>query len=444
MRNVLLALAAMIAFAMPARAAPPAFDVQADMLLRSYAQADRFSGVALVAKDGKPIFRKAYGLANREWDVPIAQDTKFRIGSITKQFTAAAILQLAEQGKLSLDDPISKYYPAAPPSWAPITLKHLLTHTSGIPSYTAIPGFFGMPSRTERSPQDVVALTQDMPLEFKPGEKFNYNNTGYVLLGYVIEKVSGQAYRTYLQEHILKPLGLSNTGYDLTEPLLPHRAAGYASAPSGRITNASYLAMSLPYAAGSLYSTADDLLAWDLALRSGKVISPASVTAMFTDYGFGYGYGQFVEVRDGKRVWQHGGGINGFVSMLSRYPDQGLTVVLLSNIAPSDTGRIAQRLAELYFHPETGGGPAGPLSAAELDRYVGRYGEGATALEVTRDGQRLFIQRESAPKAEAVRELGRTFFVRGAPGVYTFADGAPAPAVTLGNRLNGTVAKRVP
>src|SRR6185436_15348616 len=174
------------------------------------------------------IYRRAFGQANREWGVANTPDTEFRLGSITKQFTAAAILQLAEQGKLSLDDPVSKYYAAAPPAWAPITIKHLLTHTSGIPSYTGLPTFFSTAqSRTEMKPEEIVALTKDKPLEFAPGARFNYDNTGYVLLGVVIEKVSGQTYAQYLQDHIFGPLKLTHTGYDVSETILPKRAAGY-------------------------------------------------------------------------------------------------------------------------------------------------------------------------------------------------------------------------
>ena len=252
-----------------AAAVTTAYAARADALIRNHAEAGRFDGAVLVAKDGKPIFRKAYGQANREWAIPATPETVYRLGSITKQFTAAAILQLADQGKLKLDDPISRYYPAAPESWAPITVKHLLTHRSGIPSYTALPGFFGNPSRQDMKPEAIVALTQDKPLEFTPGSKISYNNTGYVLLGVVIEKASSQTYAAYLQQHIFSPLGMKNTGFDVSETILPKRAAGYERRGSA-VTNAAYLSMTLPHAAGSLYSTVDDILAWDVALRAGR------------------------------------------------------------------------------------------------------------------------------------------------------------------------------
>ncbi|HEX7945450.1 MAG TPA: serine hydrolase [Phenylobacterium sp.] len=431
MARLLLAVLAWLMFAPAAVAAPapPAGYAQAaDTMAANLTAADRFSGAILVAKDGRPIYRRAFGQANREWKVANTPETEFRLGSITKQFTAAAILQLAEHGKLSLDDPISKYYDA-PATWSGITIKHLLTHTSGIPSYTALPGFFAGPqSRTEMKPEAIVGLTRDKPLEFTPGARFNYDNTGYVLLGVVIEKASGQPYAAYLQDHIFGPLGLKHTGYDVSETILPNRAAGYDKR-AGAVINTPYLAMSLPYAAGSLYSTVDDLLAWDVALRSGKVISPASVSAMFTDYGFKYGYGQFIEMRDGKRYWQHAGGINGFTTMLARYPDQGLTLVVLTNLTASDPGHVAEVLGDLYFHPEHAAGPSGPPTSAELEGYVGRYKyTDGMVLEVTRDGTRLFAAWNGTEKRELLREVGRNF-IGANRGYFQFAPGAKSPEV---------------
>jgi CubicO group peptidase (beta-lactamase class C family) len=439
-----LAWLALVPLAAAAPAPPGGYGKAMDTMAASLAAQDRFSGTILVAKDGQPIYRRAFGQANREWGVANTPDTEFRLGSITKQFTAAAILQLAEQGKLSLDDPISKYYAAAPPAWAPITIKHLLTHSSGIPSYTALPGFFsGAMSRTDMKPEEIVALTKDKPLEFTPGARFNYDNTGYVLLGVVIEKVSGQSYAKYLQDHIFGPLGLKHTGYDVSEEILPKRAAGYDKR-AGKVTNAPYLAMSLPYAAGSLYSTVDDLLAWDVALRGGKVISPASVTAMFTDYGFKYGYGQFLETREGKRYWQHAGGINGFTTMLARYPDQGLTLVVLTNLTTSDPGHVADTLADVYFHPEHAAGPAGPPTAAELGSYVGRYKyTDALTLDVTREGTRLFAQSTGAAKTEFFREFGRNFFgATNGAGYIQFAPGDKSPEVVVRRGPTRTVLTR--
>ncbi|WP_372785828.1 serine hydrolase [Phenylobacterium sp.] len=422
-------------------AAPPGYAKAVDSVANSYVDAGLFSGAILVAKDGKPILRKGYGLANREWSIPATPETRFRLGSITKQFTATAILQLAEQDKLGLDDPITKYYPQAPASWAPITLKHLLTHTSGIPSYTSLPGFFGKLSRVDRTPEEIVALTQDKPLEFTPGAKFNYDNTGYILLGYVIEKVSGQTYAAYLQDHIFGPLGLKNTGYDDSETILPQRAAGY-TVTGGKPRNTPYLAMSLPYAAGSLYSTADDLLAWQQALQSGKILKPASVAAMFTDQGFGYGYGQFISKVNGRRMWAHAGGINGFSTDLVLFPDQGLSLVILSNNDQAPIDRLFDRLSGFYFDPAMLA-DAAPPSAKDTAGYVGAYRmTPSLTLTVTRGGGRLFAQF-ATQKFELRHEVGATYFVPSPRLTVTFGKGAPSPQITVRQGAKDTVAKRI-
>ena len=434
-----------LGLAAPAMAtpAPAGYAAAAEAAVKPYVEAGYFSGAVLVAKDGSPIFRKAFGLADREWKVAATPETRFRLGSITKQFTATAILQLAEQGELSLDDPISKYYPEAPAAWAPVTIRRLLAHTSGIPSYTAIPGFFRQSARTDRTPEEIIALTRDKPLAFKPGEKFAYDNTGYVLLGYVIEKVSGQTYQAYLTDHVFNPLGLKNTGYDVSEAILPMRAAGYSLSATG-LRNASFLSMTLPYAAGSLYSTVDDLLAWDQALHANKPLKASSVTAMFTDYGFKYGFGQFIEVEDGHRVWNHGGGINGFATVLEHLPDDGLTIVVLSNIEQAPVGRIAHLVSALYFDPKLAKGVKGPTTAAERARCLGRYQlSPLVTIEITQDGGRLFAQATSQPRTELFRESDSTFFVTVAPMLLTFAPGDRAPEVVVHQGGKDTVAKRI-
>jgi CubicO group peptidase (beta-lactamase class C family) len=317
-------------------------------LIETIVRADQFSGTVLVAKNGVPVFRQAFGLANREWNIPNDPETKFRIGSITKGFTATAVLQLAEAGKLSIDDPVSKYYVEAPSAWNGITIRQLLTHTSGIPSYTGIPHFFDGEIRLDRTPEQIIKLTQDVPLEFEPGSKFSYDNTGYVILGYIIEKVSGERYADYVQHHIFDPLGMKSSGYDVSETIIPNRAAGY-SRDKTTFTNTLYLSMTEPFSAGSLYSTVDDLLIWDQALYAAKPLSPTSMQAMFTDYGHGYGFGWFIDSQFGHQHIFHDGGINGFVSRFDRYPMDKLTIVVLSNEGAAPVGRIADDLAAIYL-----------------------------------------------------------------------------------------------
>jgi len=375
-------------------AAPPAkFAERARQIVDGYLRKNQFSGSVLVARDGKAIFNQGFGLANRELNVAVKPDTVFRLGSITKQFTAAAIMQLSEQGKLAIDDPISKYYSAAPAAWKKVTLKHLLTHRSGIPSYTELPNFFQAQAQSERTPERIIEMTRDLPLEFEPGSKFNYDNSGYIILGFVIEKVSGEKYADYVREHIFKPLGMTHSGYDDTRTIVAGRAAGYEF-EKGVWSNAPYIAMSLPFAAGALYSTTGDLLLWEEAFFADKVVSKASREAMTTDYGSNYGFGLVPRTQGTHKVIGHTGGINGFSTNLRRYPDDGLTVVVLSNLQSAPSMQIAQELVELYL-----GLPAAPVLVAVpvkpevLDRYVGVY-ELTKGLLITvkRDGGALTAQ----------------------------------------------------
>ena len=342
-------LIAALALGAAAQAATPGFGEKADALIRRHLAAQTFSGVVLVADHGKPVFRRAYGLANREWNIPATPETVFRIASTTKTFTAAAILRLAEQGKLTLDDPIAKYYPATPAAWSGITLRNLLNHTSGIPDFVSTTnGFIRNGARLRDKPDDLVALVRDKALEFAPGSKFHYSNTGYVLLGLVIQKVSGESYSDYLSDAFFKPLGLAHTAYDDFADGVPKRASGYWR-PYGAWEHARLMTPEASDASGALRSTADDLLAWDQALHRGNVLTPASRQAMFTDYGHGYGLGSFVEMRHGHRLWDHGGNVPGFCNAFEYYPDDGLTVIVMDNVEGQDAEKLAKELAYAWF-----------------------------------------------------------------------------------------------
>ena len=424
---------------------PADYTKQARALVEEHAKSNRFSGSVLVAKDGVVLLREGFGAANREWDIPNAPDTKFRLGSITKQFTGVAIMQLVEAGKLSVDDPISKYYADAPAAWSKITIKHLLTHTSGIPSYTAIPGFFDKDGRLPLKPAEIVKLTQDKPLEFEPGSKYAYDNTGYVLLGYVIEKVSGQTYADYVSQHLFQPLGLKNTGYDVTSQVLAKRASGYSPAKGGGWENADYLDMSLPYAAGSLYSTVDDLLAWDRALTDGKLLTEASRKALWTDYGNKYGYGWAVSDQSGHSRISHGGGIHGFSTALNRYPNDGLVTIVLSNFQAASSSQIANNLAGLCF------GTYQPVKAiavptATLDRYVGAYAlRPDFILKVFREGDKLITQATGQGPIAIVATAPGEFLAVGpnAKLIFEQTGDAPATALTLRQGSRDMKAPRV-
>ncbi|AWN39916.1 serine hydrolase [Methylobacterium durans] len=387
------------------------FAEKTEALVRPLAADGLFSGAILVAHRGEPVFRRAYGLANREWDVPNTPQTRFRVGSITKQFTAAAILKLAEAGKLSLDDPIGRFYPRAPAAWEHVTIRTLLNHSSGIPSYTNLPDYYARIQRLEMSPQAIVALTADKPLLFEPGCGFDYNNTGYILLGLAIESAAGLPYERYLRDAIFAPLGLADTGYDDATAILPRRASGYRHA-NGRWRNANPIASSIPYAAGAHYSTLDDLLAWDRALFSDRVISAASRRAMFTDYGFGYGLGWFLGSTHGRRLWSHGGNINGFLTIKDNYPDDDLVVLVLANTETAPVQTLAREIAALWFGiPEPQ--PEIVLEPEIMDRYAGRYRlEGGGMLTLVREGDHLLVAVAGQSAVPFVPEGDRTFLSR--------------------------------
>ena len=307
--------------------------------MKQYNDYGQFNGSVLVAEKGKIIYEKGFGLANMEWAVPNQPDTKFRIGSLTKQFTAALVLQLVEEGKIKLDGKITDYLPDyRKDTGDKVTIHQLLNHTSGIPSYTNRPDFFAEFSRDPYNITDFVKKFASGDLEYEPGSKYSYNNSGYSLLGAIIEKVTGKSYETVLTERIFKPLGMTNSGYDNHAPLIQKRASGYEKRPSGYV-NAPYLDMSLPYAAGSIYSTVEDLFKWDQALYQDKIISAENKKLMFTPGLGNYGYGiritdQPIGKTDQKtKVIQHGGGISGFNSLLTRLVDKQQTIILLDNVS---------------------------------------------------------------------------------------------------------------
>ena len=362
---------------------------------------------------------------------------------MTKQFTAVAVLQLVEAGKLRPDDPVARYYPETPPAWAPVTIRHLLTHSSGIAPHPSFRGAFAPRTRLDWTPQEIVALSADKPLAFTPGSRFAYNNTGYDLLGVIVERLSGQPYAAYLRDHVLGPAGLTETRYDTPAEVQPRRAAGYRLEGDG-LENAPYISTSLLYAAGGLSSTVDDLLRWDQALQGGKVLKPGSIAEMFRDQGFHYGFGEYVDVDRGHRHWGHGGGLPGFASTLDRYPDDGLTVIVLSNLEQANATRIGRMLAQLYFDPQSAS-LAGPPGAAERAAYVGRYRlTPQMTIVVSEDAGRLYASLAGQPKVEIVREAGAGFFFMSSlPMQLTFEAGRPAPALVLHQGLDDKVAPRL-
>lgn len=312
-----------------------------------------FNGSVLVAEHGKVIYRKGLGLANMEWDIPNTPETRFRLGSITKQFTATLILQLAAQGKIKLDGKLSDYLPDYRKDIGDkVTVHQLLNHTSGIPSYTGLPGFFQDVSRNPYKVDEFVKKYASNDLEFEPGSKFSYNNSGYFLLGAIIERVTGKPYEQVLKENIFEPLGMKNSGYDHFDALIQKRAIGYQKTPDGYV-NAPYLDMSIPYAAGSLYSTVEDLYLWDQALYADSVLSTTSKELMFKPNLSNYAYGWTITKTSfdaNVPVITHNGGINGFSTTIIRFPAEKNLIVMLDNTAQGGSiDRISVELTKILY-----------------------------------------------------------------------------------------------
>jgi CubicO group peptidase (beta-lactamase class C family) len=350
----IVAIATIVSFHSTALAQDKAEKI--DQLISLYNKYGEFNGSALVADNGRVILKKGYGLANMEWNIPNTPDTKFRLGSITKQFTATLILQLVEQGKIKLDAKVTDYLPDyRKDTGAKVTIHNLLSHTSGIPNYTALPGFFQNVSRNPFTVDDFIKKYASGDLEFEPGTKFVYSNTNYFLLGAIVEKVTGRKYEQVLKERIFDPVGMKHTGYDHWSTILDQRATGYTRTPAG-YENAPYLDMSIPYAAGSLYSTVEDLYLWDQALYGDQVLSAASKDMMFKANLNDYGYGFFMrKISLGPNKFQvpvieHNGGINGFATTIVRMADHKRLVVLLDNTEQGQyLDQIATRVMSILY-----------------------------------------------------------------------------------------------
>jgi CubicO group peptidase (beta-lactamase class C family) len=362
---------------------------QIEALMAKYVALKQFNGSILVAQNSQILFQKGYGLAEMEWGIPNAPDTKFRLGSVTKQSTSLLILQLVQEGKITLDAKVADVLPYyRKDTGSKITIRQLLTHTSGLPNYTARPDFRDKLMRNPSGVEDFVKGYCSGDLEFEPGTKFNYSNSGYFVLGAVIELLTGKPYEQILKERILDPIGMKDTGYDHSAALLMKRAAGYEKTPGGYV-NTPYLDMSLPYAAGALYSTVGDLYLWDQALYSDRLLPAELKRQMFTpgleNYAFGWSVRQMPvgPVKANRTVTAHGGGINGFSTLISRVTEDRHLVVLLDNTAG---GQFLQPITNGVFDILYGRVPPnpkkslsevlGPICASQgLEAAIARYRE---------------------------------------------------------------------
>ncbi len=383
-----------------------------DQVVQSYVSNKTFMGSVLVARGTEVLLDKGYGSANLEWNIPNSPAAKFRLGSLTKQFTAASILLLEERGKLKTDDPVKKFMPDAPPAWDKITIFHLLTHTSGIPNFTSFPDYRSQ-EPFDTTPEKLVARFRDKPLDFQPGEKWSYSNSGYVLLGYLLERVSGESYQKFLQDNIFDPLGMKDSGYDSNSAVILRRAAGYVPGKDGP-ENAGFIHMSIPFSAGALYSTTGDLLRWEQGLFGGKVLSQASLAKMTTPFKNDYACGVAVHTVSGHKVIDHGGGIEGFNTFLAYYPEDELTVVVLANLNGNAPQEIATRLAAVA-HGEKVELPSErkeiTVAPRILEQYIGTY-ELAPKINmtITLDGGQLISQVSGQGKVPLFAESEAKFF----------------------------------
>jgi CubicO group peptidase (beta-lactamase class C family) len=394
-----------------------------DKLLSDVYKPGQPGAAVLVKKHGNVILRKGYGFANLELNVPVEPDMVFRLGSVTKQFTAVAVLMLAEEGKLSLQDEVTKFVPDYPTQGKKITVEHLLTHTSGIKSYTDLPEWLPL-QRKDMTVAEIIALAKDKPMEFAPGERWKYCNSGYILLGAIIEKASGKTYAEFLESRVFTPLGMKSTLYDSTSRVVPRRASGYSKGKAG-FENAPYLSMSQPYAAGSLASSVDDLATWTESLLAGKLVKKETLERAFTSYGLkdgldtGYGYGWFISRYEGHRLIEHGGGIHGFLSYAMFFPEDEVFVALLTNstVVELRPDSPAFRAACLTLGIPFKEPVAISLPEAELETLTGVYVNAqGEELFVTREGSKLFAQAAGGGKSE-IRPVSPTeFFYAEAPG----------------------------
>jgi CubicO group peptidase (beta-lactamase class C family) len=419
-----------------------------------------FMGSVLVARAGTVLLSAGYGMANLEHDVPNTPQTKFRLGSITKQFTAAAILQLQERGLLAVHAPISTYLPNYP-NGNQITIHHLLNHTAGIPNFNDVDGFEET-TKMNVSLDDLIARFNTKPLEFSPGERYCYTNSGYVVLTKIIETVSNRSYSDYLQHQILEPLEMVNSGYDRQEAILPHRASGYIFTGEA-YQNADFVNMSWPSGAGGMYSTTEDLYKWERGLYTNAILTESSREMMFTPKvtilegedgkGAYHGYGGIICTHYGRTLSYHGGEINGFSTRIARYPDEQVSIIVLTNIesptAPAPVVLIANALAAILFG-EPYAAPkqrqAIELDSALYDTYVGQYElEPGWVMSVTKEANRIFTQWIGQNRVELFAESPTQFFakVTDAPCTFVVNEAGKASHVILHQGGRDRVANRI-
>ncbi len=455
MRYVLSTLA--ISFVLlipPARAqAIPGLANRMERAGTYYQNRDGFMGMVAVARDHQIVFQHGYGYANLESKISFTLDTRFRIGSLTKQFTAAAILLLQQDGKLKTSDPIGRFYPNSPGAWSKVTLRNLLNHTSGIPDVD-----FGLVAKNSlHTPEELMKGIPEKALDFQPGAKSEYANINFMLLGRVIEKASGAPYCQFIQQRIFSPLQLTETGCDTSSNLAPDRAVGYRPSAHGPVAVESYAVSSL-IGAGNLDSSARDLIRWTEALHGGKVISSASLTEMTTPFLSDYGYGLQIDTEDGALDISHNGTVDGFFSFLDYIPQTKTTVVILSNLVgegnhttpgtfPLDTELVHLAIRDDAILPSEG--KEVNVSEKTLRAYAGKYrstdAEHPVFLVVTYVDGHLYVKNEGAEGAppRMFAETPSKFYLTNQEVELTFDHGIPG-SLEVVDDVGGALFMRVP
>jgi CubicO group peptidase (beta-lactamase class C family) len=421
--------------------------------MRARVELEHFSGAIGIARDGEVLVSQGYGLANREHTVPNSPLTKFRLASVTKQFTATAIMLLQQQGKLRVQDAIRAHLADCPSTWDEVTIHHLLSHTSGVPNHTDFPEIWATIGLPQTVPE-LIATFKDRPLDFAPGQRWNYSNSGYILLGAIIEQVAGQAYEQFMCEQIFEPLGMFDSGYDRYTSILPHRAAGYAKR-DGTVVNARYIDMSIPYAGGALYSTVGDLRIWDAALYAERLIPLELQAAMFAptpiaeppgqaDYGYGWGIYRMFE----RRCVGHSGGIFGFSTNLMRFLDDRILIAVLSNLESPYISAINQDLAAIvlgkpYSLPQSR--QAITLDPQIYESYAGEYSfvddNRTITIAVRREGDRLIAQIAGDPAFELLPLSELEFFVEAFDDRFTFGVDPRGQATYIVMDMSGRIVR---
>jgi CubicO group peptidase (beta-lactamase class C family) len=413
-----------------------------EMLSEQYSPMEP-GATALVAKDGKIIYHKAFGMANLELDVKMEPDMVLEIGSITKQFTSVAILMLMEQGKLSLDDDITKFIEDYPTHGHHIGIHHLLTHTSGIKSYTSMESWASL-WRKDFEPKEFIDFFKNEPMDFAPGEEWSYSNSAYFILGYIIEKASGQTYEQFIETNIFKPLGMKSSLYGSNSQIIKKRASGYQR--NKEFVNAEYISLSQPYSAGSLMSTVEDLFIWNRAIRSNKLVKQETIDLAFTNYEVNngkktyYGYGWSLNEVGGSPSIEHSGGIFGYSTNSVYLPNEDVFVAVFSNCDCNGPSLVSTKMAALAIgkpYPEDKDRIS--IESDKLKNLVGVYDfADSSSRIITLEDNQLYSQRTGSSKFKIFPTNKNMFLFENSLSTIQFKENGNKIEAIVSNRINKT------